>query len=59
LKAEKFNELYGYDADKSASWIVEYRKRLPPGVLAETPGNILVLVEEGSGAVRQVFRETI
>jgi hypothetical protein len=30
LKAEKFNELYGYDHYKSAFWLVEYRKRLPP-----------------------------
>lgn len=59
MKAEEFNELHGYERYKHDFWVVEYRKQLPPGVLAETPGNILIIVEEESGRIFQGFRATI
>jgi hypothetical protein len=55
MKAERFNKLYGHDRYRHDFWVVEFWKRLPLDVLAETPGNILVVVEEVSGRVYQDF----
>jgi hypothetical protein len=55
MKAERFNKLYGYERYKFNFWVVEFLKRLPPGVAAETPGSVLVQVEEVSEKISEVY----
>jgi hypothetical protein len=46
MKAERFNRLHGYERYKHDFWVVDFASPLPPGVLAETPGGIHLIVEE-------------
>ena len=55
MEADRFNRLLGRAYYPSDFWVVEFRKVLPPGVAAETPGSLLVEVIEATGQVRLVY----
>jgi hypothetical protein len=55
MRAEPFNGLFGRPVYPSDFWVVEFRKILPPGVAAETPGSVLVEVVDATEQAREVY----
>jgi hypothetical protein len=45
----------GMRSTNTIFWVVEFWKRLPPEVAAETPGNVLIIVEEVSRRILQAY----
>ncbi len=55
MSAARFNALLGPAAYPCDFWVVEFRKELSPGVVAESPGTVMVEVIPTTGEVREVF----
>jgi hypothetical protein len=55
MQAARFNALFGRDVYPCDFWIVEFRKVLPAGVAAESPGTIMVEVIPVTGEVREIY----
>ena len=55
MQAARFNALFGHPVYPGDFWVIEFRKILPPGVAAESPGTILVEVVPATGEVREVY----
>jgi hypothetical protein len=54
MEAERVNQLFGRPVSSSDFWVIEFPKVLPPGV-TESPGTVMVEVEEATGRVREVY----
>ena len=44
MSAERFNRMYGYTKYNEDFWVVDFRKRLDKGTLAESPSAVSVEV---------------
>lgn len=55
MQAARFNALFGRTVYPSDFWVVDFRKVLPPGVAAESPGAVTVEVNPATGEVREVY----
>jgi hypothetical protein len=55
MQAARFNALFGRIVYPCDFWVVEFRKVLPPGVAAESPGSVAVEVIPVTGEVREVY----
>jgi hypothetical protein len=55
MHADRFNRLLGRQEYPSDFWVVEFRKILPPGVAAESPGSILIEVVDANSMLREVL----
>ena len=48
MSAEKFNQLYGYEKYTSDFWVIEFGTTPPDDVLVQSPGCVLIVVEDHS-----------
>ena len=55
MEAARFNALFGRAVYPGDFWVIEFRKVLPPGVAAESPGSVMVEVMPATGEVRAVY----
>lgn len=55
MAAARFNALFGRTVYPGDFWVVEFRKVLPRGVAAESPGTIAVEVIPATGEVCEMY----
>jgi hypothetical protein len=55
MPAARFNSLFGREVYPGDFWVIEFRRVLPPEVLVESPGTVMVEVIPATGEVREVF----
>jgi hypothetical protein len=55
MQAAKFNALLGRVVYPCDFWVVDFRKVLPHGAAAESPGAVTVEVNPATGEVREVY----
>jgi hypothetical protein len=55
LSADRFNALFGRIVYPGDFWTVEFRKILPPEVMAESPSTVMIEVVPDTGEVREVY----
>jgi hypothetical protein len=54
MDGARINRLFGREIYLSDSWIIEFPKRLPPGV-TECPGSVTIEILEATGQWREVY----
>lgn len=56
IDAERFNRLFGETCYEHDMWLIDFKKKLPPGVECIFPSTIMIAVEEPHGKTYEYRR---